>query len=53
MLLGCMECRGVVKKKTELLFIFTMGKHGNKIFFGGTREIIGGVGRSPLSVFDD
>jgi len=26
-----------------------MGKHGNKISFGGTEDIIGGVGRSPLS----
>jgi len=24
-----------------------MGKHGNKISFGGTEDIIGGVGRSP------
>jgi len=26
---------------------FTMGKHGNNLGFGGTGEIIGGVGRSP------
>jgi len=26
---------------------FTMGKHGNKVGFGGTGEIIGGAGRSP------
>jgi len=25
-----------------------MGKHGNKFPFGGTGEIVGGVGRSPL-----
>jgi len=27
-----------------------MGKHGNKINFGGTEDIIGGVGRSPLAL---
>jgi len=40
-------CRVAVKKDIQLLFIFTMGKHGNKINFGGTEDIIGGVGRSP------
>jgi len=25
-----------------------MGKHGNKLDFGGTEELIGGAGRSPL-----
>ncbi|QCE11642.1 hypothetical protein DEO72_LG10g2877 [Vigna unguiculata] len=40
-------CRDAVKKDIQLLFIFTMGKHGNKISFGGTEDIIGGVGRSP------
>jgi len=52
-LLGCREdcvllevqTRG--KKEMELLFIFTRGKHRNKISFGGTEDFIGGVGRSP------
>ena len=30
------------------MLYLTMGNYGNKIGFGGTDEIVGGVGRSPL-----
>jgi len=36
-----MGCRGAVKKKkTELLLIFTMNKHGNKLFFGVQERLL-------------
>jgi len=51
---GCEGCRGIwgcsaVKERKETVTYFlTKGKHGNKVGFGGTGEIIGGAGRSPL-----
>ena len=31
---------------------FTMGKHENKVGFGGTGDIIGGAGRSPQQIMN-
>jgi len=39
---------GVWGKKHTVNLYLTMGNYGNKIGFGGTDEILGGVGRSPL-----
>jgi len=55
-LLGCVLgvqgvwLRGVQRRCAERdsNCFFTMGKHGNKLDFGGTEELIGGAGRSPL-----
>jgi len=35
--------------KDGVTVFFTMDKHEKKLNFGGTGEIIGGAGRSPLS----
>jgi len=47
---GFWGCRGVCgdtkrERVSELLLVFTVGKHGNKCIFGGTGEIVGSVGR--------
>ena len=50
---GCSAVRheylGVHYGKKTVIHFLTMGKDGIKVSFGGTGEIIGGAGRSPVS----